>query len=367
MKPSERINQIRDELVTSAGYASQADFRAILQYLDEQHPKDCICLGTHEGECEMKLAPKEEKLGLCYCPEGTTHISPLGSLAKCPNAPKEEKSKEINVCPAHGNKEYKVEAPHYCSAKIGKVCNCVCTCPKEEGEKKCCEHSGWEKLSTGVWRCRTCDIVCEKPLSREELQKLGVVDCHSPKQEKECDCYLHKNQVCDICQVKTPPQDPKQEEFLSNPNLKPAMFAQDSKQEKECGCLCHKGDKLAMKLHKTIGECCPQDSTWEESFRTKWEGGNAEFSQSSLSISTRAMDAMIVDISQLISKEREKGYQEGHWKGVMEGKFEGIGFGKEMALAEVREKILGYDNWTKWERETLSNLLSSLQEKKSNE
>lgn len=46
-----------------------------------------------------------------------------------------EETKNIVVCPKHGNKEYDVKPPHYCKNKIGEGCNCICTCHLEE--KKC--------------------------------------------------------------------------------------------------------------------------------------------------------------------------------------------------------------------------------------
>lgn len=43
-----------------------------------------------------------------------------------------KETKEIVICPKHGNKEYKIESPHYCKNKIGEGCNCICTCHLEK-------------------------------------------------------------------------------------------------------------------------------------------------------------------------------------------------------------------------------------------
>lgn len=40
------------------------------------------------------------------------------------------KSKDIIVCPIHGNKKFGIKPTHFCRFKINGSCGCICACDK---------------------------------------------------------------------------------------------------------------------------------------------------------------------------------------------------------------------------------------------
>ena len=307
------------------------------------------------GGCPVHHAPKEEKLGLCYCPEGTTHISPLGSLAKCPNTPKGEGEEVFRVLPAYHtvSKERKLDALHtlkkWVEDEIGKnedECewcgmkplyhgyNINCPKPKEEGESFLADP----KLKPAMF-------------SQEGEKKCGVCcklsgrfcPCH---QEKEC---------CEKCYFENPRvMEGGGSAECSNQDC----ICHSPKQEKECGrcgaispenhkypCVAKKNPYVVEGDHSIK---FPQDSTWEEKNWHIIVGGNG------MCECGTEKGKCGDQLANLLSKEREKGYEDGQKRA----------FGVDRkrvyneALAEVREmceKMYRY----KWRNEYDGNDLES--------
>lgn len=104
-----------------------------------------------------------------------------------------EETKNIVVCPKHGNKEYDVKPPHYCKNKIGEGCNCICTCHLEEkkcpaqGTKECEEdHDGF---------CYYCERNMPSPSDKTwELGKLVGKTVYSVSESDEVVEISFRNQ-----------------------------------------------------------------------------------------------------------------------------------------------------------------------------
>ena len=99
--------------------------------------KQCKCGGggiynVHLETCHQPKDTREEKCN-CGC-EGNNKDFSANKVwdKKCIYyRPKETTGKDITVCPKHGNREYQIDASHFCSYKINEGCNCKCTCFKD--------------------------------------------------------------------------------------------------------------------------------------------------------------------------------------------------------------------------------------------
>lgn len=110
--------------------------------------------------------------------------------SKC-HSPQTESGENIIVCPAHGNKKYKISAPHYCKNKIGEGCNCVCTCPQSPNSgEKClaCKSKLDLPITSHSINCPMSDFIVNfPPNSGEKGIRCSVADCNCCLKHK-CGC-----------------------------------------------------------------------------------------------------------------------------------------------------------------------------------